>query len=385
MDSKTFVEKYYIDRSKNNGVKWSRGRKMKALPLWIADMDFKDDERVLKKLKEFIDFGDFGYNNLPEDYFKVFNAYHKKRNDIEYEQEHIRFTKGAVDAIHQLICALTNKGDAIMINTPLYPPFKATIASCKRKVIESEMINDNGHFIFDYKDIERKIIKHKVKILMLCSPHNPLGRVYTFEELDRLFAICKKYKVLVVSDEVHGDIIIKEHKFIPALSLKKYKNMIITITAVSKTFSLAVFSHCHVIIPNKNLRRKFISYQQSIHSGSVNVFNALPSYYNYLYGDEWLDGVNEVIYENYSYFRDKLSPYLNMTDMEGSYLLFVNMTPYCKDKSGYDFLLEDCHLLVNPGESFDPRYRSWVRINLATSPKNIRKAVNSILKQIKTK
>ena len=383
MDSRTFVEKYYIDRKNSSSVKWSRGKKMKALPLWIADMDFKDDERVINKLKEYIDYGDYGYSNLPEDYYKAFNDFHKRRNGIEYEQEHIRFTRGAVDAIHQIISALTEKGDAILINTPLYPPFRNTIISCKRKVIESPMINDNGHFVFDYEDIERKIIRHKVKMLMLCSPHNPLGRVYTYEELDRLFAICKKNKVLILSDEVHGDIIMKGHRFTPALSLKKYRNIIITITAVAKTFSLAVFSHSHVIIPDRALRKKFIAYQQAIHVGSVSVFNALPSYYNFLYGDEWLDSVNEVIYENYLYFSEKLSPYLKMSDLEGSYLLFVDMAPYCKDKSGYDFLLEDCHLLTNPGESFDPKYRSWVRINLATSPANIHKAVKAIAKQIK--
>lgn len=383
MDSKTFTEKYYIDRSKQNTVKWQRGRKLKALPLWVADMDFKDDERVIEKLEEFIRFGDYGYNNLPEDYYKVYNNYQLERNGITYKQEHIRFTRGAVDALHQLVCALTEKGDAILINTPLYPPFKGTISSTKRKVVESKMINENGHFVLNYKDIEKKIIRNKVKMLMLCSPHNPLGRVFSKEELEKLFALCKKNKVIIVADEVHGDIIMKGHSFTPALSLKKYQNNIISINAVSKTFSLAVYSHCHVVIPNNSLRKKFIAYQQSIHAGSVNAFNALASYYNFQYGKEWLDSVNELIYENYCYFKDKLSAYLKMCDLEGSYLLFVDLAPYCGEISGADFLLEKCHLLVNPGESFDPDYRSWVRINLATSPANIRKAVKTILKQIK--
>ncbi|MBO7697970.1 MAG: hypothetical protein J6S38_02915, partial [Erysipelotrichaceae bacterium] len=127
MDNKTFTKRYYIDRSKANTVKWQRGRKMNALPMWVADMDFKDDERVINKLKEFIEKGDYGYNNLPEDYYDVFSSWHKKRNNVVYDKETIRFCRGAVDGMYQVVYALTEKGDSILINTPLYPPFKSTI------------------------------------------------------------------------------------------------------------------------------------------------------------------------------------------------------------------------------------------------------------------
>ena len=381
MNNKEFTKRYYIDRSKADTIKWQAGRKRNCLPMWVADMDFKTDERVIEKLSQFMNTGDFGYNNLPEDYYKVFIDWHKKRNDVSYKQEWIRFSHGAVDAMYQVIYALTDKTDAIMINTPLYPPFKATIKETGRKLIESKLINNNGYFTFDYKDIENKFKNKKVKMLMLCSPHNPVGRVYKKAELEELFELCRKYNVLICADEVHSDIIMPDQKFIPALSFKKYQNRIVTITAASKSFSLAVFSHCHIIIADEKLRNKLIKYQRHEHRASLNVLCALPTYYSYKYGDDWLDCVNNVIFENYNYLYDNLKNYYEITNMEGSYLVFVNIGKYNKEKSAAKYLEEKCKLLVNPGENFDPKYNNWVRINLATSLANVKKAVKA-LKQL---
>ena len=381
MNTKTFTEKYYIDRSKGNSVKWVRGRKLNCLPMWIADMDFKCDQRIIDALEDFIVKGDYGYANLPEDYYDVFIDWHKRRENIEYQREWVRFSRGAIDAIHQVIDALTEPDDGVLICTPLYPPFRECIEECDRRVIESKMICDNGYFTFNYKDIERKLKTGKVKMVMLCSPHNPVGRIFKKGELEELLELCHTYKVLLCADEVHSDIIMPDQEFIPILSFKKYRNEVITITAAAKTFSLAVFSHCHVVIPNEKLRKRFIAYQRRNHSGSVNAFNALPTYYSYMYGEEWLNSLNEVIFENYQYFRKKLGNKLQMTSLEGSYLLFVDLGEYA-GQSAYKTLIDECHILANDGGSFAKGYESWVRINLATSMKNIRKAVRSIEKMI---
>ena len=382
MDTKTFTEKYYIDRKKGNTIKWQRGRKLHCLPMWIADMDFKDDERVISKLHEFIETGDYGYNNLPEDYYDVFIGWHKKRNNVEYKREDIRFSRGAVDAMYQVLYALTDKNDQIMINTPLYPPFKATIRQCKRKVVEVKMIDNDGYFTFDYKAIERKFKTGKIKMLMLCSPHNPVGRVFKKGELEELFELCHRYHVLILSDEVHSDIIMPDQTFIPSLALKRYQNDIISLVAASKTFSLAVFSHCHVIIPNKKLMARFISFQKDYHLGGVNAFNALPTYYNYIYGEDWLNALDNVVFENYNYFRKELGKYFEITNLEGSYLIFVNIGKYNKAESAAKYLIEKCGLLFNEGETFDPAYNNWVRINLATSLSNVKKAVKALKKLV---
>ena len=380
MNTTTFTKKYYINRKKTNSVKYQVLKKGDYLPMWIADMDFKCDETVIKKLKEYIEFGDYGYANMPKDYYKIFINWHKTRNNINYKQEWIRFSYGAVDAMYQIIYTYTKPNDQIMINTPLYPPFKATINQTKRKVINSKLINNNGYFTFDFDDIERKFKTKKVKLFMLCSPHNPIGRVWKKGELEELFELCKKYKVLVCSDEVHSDIIMPDQKYYPSLYFKKYQDNIISIVAASKSFSLAVFSHCHIIIPNTKLREKLISYQQLNHRYSLNTFCCLPTYLNYKYGNEWMDSLNNVVYENYQYIHDKLHKYFEMTNLEGSYLLFLNLGKYNDLSSGAESLKKNCKIIVNPGESFDPDYNNWVRINLATSLSNIKKAVSSIKK-----
>lgn len=383
MNNKEFTKRYYLNRSKSNSIKWQRGRKTNTLPMWIADMDFKCDEKVIKALSDFMEYGDYGYTNLPEDYFKVFTSWHQKRNNVTYKDNWIRFSAGAVDAMYQVIYTYTNKGDSIMINTPLYPPFKATIKECGRKVVESRLINNNGYFTYDYQDIEKKFKTKKIKMIMMCSPHNPIGRVWKKGELEELFELCKKYNVLICSDEVHSDIIMPDQKFIPTLYFKKYHNRMITITAASKSFSLAIFSHCHIIVPDEKLRNKLISYQRHNHRSSLNTMNALATYYCYKYGEKWMDSLNSVVYENYNYVLDQLGDTLQMSNMEGSYLVFVNLGKYNNQHSAAKCIEENCHILVNPGESFDPKYNNWVRINLATSLDNVKKAVKNIKEYIK--
>ncbi|MBQ1911517.1 MAG: aminotransferase class I/II-fold pyridoxal phosphate-dependent enzyme, partial [Erysipelotrichaceae bacterium] len=184
MNNKEFTEKYYIDRTKNLSVKWQRGKKMNCLPMWIADMDFKMDQRLIDALNDFIAKGDFGYMNLPQDYYDVFTGWHQKRHNVQYKQEWIRFSRGAIDAIHQVVNALSDEKDGILITTPLYPPFASTIKNSGRRLYESKMIDNDGFFTFDYKDIEKKFKTGRIKMFMLCSPHNPLGRVFKKGELE---------------------------------------------------------------------------------------------------------------------------------------------------------------------------------------------------------
>ncbi len=379
MNNRTFTEKYYIERKDTASIKWARGRQMGCLPMWIADMDFRCDDRIIAHLNDFITYGDYGYANLPEDYYDTVIAWHKKRNNVAYRQEWFRSSKGAVDAMYQVIHAFTKENDPIMINTPLYPPFRDTILKTKRKVVESKLIDTDGFFTFDYADIETKFKEKKVKLLMLCSPHNPVGRVWKKGELEELFALCKKYRVLICSDEVHSDIIMPDQTFYPALSFKEYQDRIISIIAASKSFSLAVFSHSHIVIASEKLRNRLIAYQQLHHAGGINVANALPTYYAYRYGKEWMDALNNVVFENYHYIKDHLGRYLNMTPLEGSYLLFLDLGKYSDQESASQCLIDHCKILTNPGEAFSKRYNSWVRVNLATSLDNIRKAVDAIL------
>lgn len=381
MDCNSFTKKYYVNRKNTDCVKWDSENIKNKLPMFIADMDFKCDNKIIDAMKKRIEHGAYGYSFLPKDYYDVVINWNKKRNKVTLKKEWFAFSKGAVDGIYQVLYALTNKNDAVLITDPVYPPFAATVKKTGRKLITSRLVVNNGLYTFNYADIEKKIKNKKVKMMVLCSPHNPLGRVWTKKELANLFKITHKYHVLVISDEVHSDLIMPGYKFIQSLSFKEYQNDIITIMAASKTFSLAIYNHCHVIIPNKKLKAKFDKYQADNHLSPVNVISAYPTYYGYKYCECWLDDVIKVIEENYKYFSSRLSKYVEILPLEGTYLLFVNFKGYTKN--AYKFLCDECGIVPNAGETFAKGYDTWARINIATSLDNVKVACDRIEKALK--
>ncbi|MBR3227451.1 MAG: aminotransferase class I/II-fold pyridoxal phosphate-dependent enzyme [Erysipelotrichaceae bacterium] len=378
MNAKEFTRRYYTDRRNTNCIKWDAETAKGKLPVWIADTDFRVPEEVTENLKKKLDEGTYGYGFLPEDYFDRMISWNEKISGITYKKEWIRFSKGAIDGLNQLIRCLTEENDAILINTPVYHPFSDTIKSCRRRVVESPLTDNDGLFEMDFKDIERKIRRNRVKMMILCTPHNPVGRVWTEDELKQLFAITHKYHVIVISDEVHSELIMPGHRFIPSLSFSRYRNEIITLNAESKTFSLALFSHCHVIIPNRRYRALFDRYQKDHHCDHPNAFNGLSSYFSYGCGEEWLEGFNQVIFENYQYMKKKLEPYCVLPPLEGSYLVYADFSRSINDGTAYDFLYNKCAVYPNPGEIFGKGYEKWARFNLATSLSNIRKLCRKI-------
>ncbi len=383
METKEFKKKYNIERHNTDCVKWdSHLEHEDDISMWIADMDFKLPDKFNQALANRMLHGNFGYTMLPADYYDKMIQWNLKRNNLQINKDWVRFASGAVTGLCQLIYILTKENDGIMINTPVYHPFKNSILGCKRKPVISKLINNNGYFTMNYKDIESKIIKNDVKMFIFCTPHNPIGRVWTKKEIETLLAICKKHNVIVVSDQVHSDLIMEGHKFVPTLSFKKYQNIVIALDAVSKSFSVPAFAHTHVIIPNKKIRDKFDAYQAAHHI-SVNAISALPTYYGYQYCEEWMDDVVKVIKENYDYLVNRLKNYCTFCPMEGTYLVFADFKDNTKGKTAEMFLKEDCHIIVNAGEIFGKGYESWARINIATPMENVVEACNRIEKAIK--
>ncbi len=382
MEAKEFTKKYYVNRIGTNCVKWDDKNALGKLPMWVADTDFKAPKEVVEELKKNISIGSYGYSSLPEDYYDELIKWNKKISNITYKKEWIRFSKGAIDGLTHVICALTKENDAILMTTPIYHHFFHTISATKRKFVNSDLIRKDDSFEMDFKDIEEKIVKDKVKLMILCSPSNPVGRVWTKKELKQLFEITHKHNVIVVSDEVHSELIMPGYKFIPSLSLKEYQNDIITLNAESKTFSLAMFHHAHIICPNKEYRDKIDGFQAYLDIEEPNAFNALPTYYCYKYGEEWLNGFINTIYENYQYLCKHISKYADVLRLEGSYLAYVDFSKSIKNKTAYDFLKDDCDILVSAGEQFKEGYDKWARINLATSLKNVKEACKRIEKAL---
>ena len=370
----------YVKRNNTNSIKWDVDKAKGVLPMWIADMDFKTDERLIKELNKHINHGAYGYSMIPNDYYDVYISWYKRRNNVSYKKDWIRFSPGAVNGLKQCIKSFTKENDAILITTPVYPPFFYSIKETKRKLVTSKLLLKDNYFSFDYQDIEKKFKNQKVKMMILCNPHNPGGRVWKKGEIEELLELCKKYKVLMISDEVHSDIIMPDQIFTPALSFKKYQDNIITLNSLSKTLNLAMFHHSHVLIPNEKLRNKFDKFQEEIFANSPNNFNLLPTYYGYKYADKYVDELCETIYENYNYLKKRLGKYIDILSLEGTYLIFINLDKYCKNAA--EFLYQKAKIYANPGESFGKGYDTWARLNLATSKANIKKACDQILKAI---
>lgn len=379
MEAKEFIKRYYTNRKNTNCVKWDVSNVKDTIPMWVADADFKAPEKVIDALDKRIKHGSFGYSFLPNDYLDTFIKWNKDISNITYKKEWIRFSKGAIDGLTHIICALTKEKDNILMATPIYHHFFHTLKNTNRKLVASPLINKDNYFIMDYKDIEAKIVKNKVKLMIFCSPCNPVGRVWKKEEIEKLLEITHKHHVIVVSDEVHSELIMPGYKFIPTLSFKKYQNDVITLNAESKTFSLALFQHSHIICPNLEYRKKIDAFQTYMDIVNPNGFNGLASYYCFKYGKDWLDGFKNTIYENYKYFYNHLSKYIDILPLEGSYLVFADFSKVLKGKqTASKFLKDKCHVYTNAGEDFGKGYESWARINLATSLSNVKKAVKQI-------
>ncbi|WP_371367589.1 Cystathionine beta-lyase PatB [Sporomusa rhizae] len=387
-----FVKKYAVDRYKTNSLKWDaldvRFGDPDLLSMWVADMEFQTSEKVIEAMVERCRHGVFGYSYIPDDYFKAFSHWMEKRHGFPIEKEWVRFSTGVVTTLYWMINAFTKPGDACMILTPVYYPFHNAVKDTKRKLITVDLVNNNGYFTIDFAAVEKAIIENEVKLFIQCSPHNPAGRVWTEEELDKIMGICKKHNVLVVSDEIHQDIIIGDKKFIPAgiVGNGKYRNNLVTVSSASKTFNLAGLLHNHIVICDEKIRERYDEYAKTVNQSEVNVMGATATQAAYTYGEEWLERVLEIVKGNYQYLKEELgkkAPEIVVTTLEGTYLVLLDLRKYINPEDTKIFIQDKCRLAVDFGEWFGANYQGFVRLNLATDPKYVKKAVANIIDEIK--
>lgn len=383
-----FEKKYYVDRKNSGSIKWDYGHKLHPyddlLPLSIADMDFRLDEKIVEKIKATMSVGIYGYNELPSDYFEVLDAWYQRHFNLEVTQDMVMFAYGAMDGQYQLFNSFFSRGDAVLNICPAYPRFKDVINSTGMSLYDSHLIYQDNYFYFDFKDIEDKINKHNIKAIILCSPHNPSGRIWRYDELATLIKICQKYHVYIISDEVHINIHNQDIKTIPTLKVAKDLNaqdLIITIHSAAKPFNLSGLNHAHIITTNQDIIKHLKQYQLSHGYIKYHIFSILPSYYVYIYGDNWLKELNQEIASNYQLFKDEMGDLLEYLPFEGTYFIFANFKKYLKDdQNAEDFLLEKGHIFCNGGNHYGDEYKEWARINLATSSDNIRELTKRLRK-----
>ena len=392
MSIEEFCERYSIDRLGTNSLKWDaldkRYGDKDLIAMWVADMEFKTPEVVLEAMKKRIEHGIFGYSYVPESFYDSFIKWEKNEHNYQVNREWMRFSTGVVTALYWLVNAFTKPGDAVIIITPVYYPFHNAVKDNGRKLITSELANRDGVYTIDFENFEKNIIENHVKLFIQCSPHNPVGRVWTQEELNTVLDICKRHNVLVVSDEIHQDIIIGKNKQIPSaiVSGGAYADNLITVTAPSKTFNLAGLLISHIIISNGEIRAKYDAYAKTVNQTEVNIMGLTAAEAAYNHGKEWLESMLGVIGHNYNHVKIRLSeeaPKIIVTPMEGTYLAWLDLRGYVNADDTKAFIQDKCRLAVDFGEWFSEDCRGFVRLNLATNPKLVHQAVDNIINNIK--
>ena len=362
-----------IDRTNNFSAKWSEMNKNfgtnNLLPMWVADMDFLTAPCVMEALKDRLEQGIFGYTTRPSSYNESIVNWLDNRFNWKINQEWLMFSPAVITSISLLIQNLTQKNDKIMIQEPVYSPFHSIVESNERNLVISPLVKlDDGSYVMDYEDIEAKI--KDVKVFILCNPHNPVGRVWTREELTRLGEICLKHNVLVISDEIHSDIILKNHKHTPFASIsKEFSENTITCMAPTKTFNLAGLQSSFLVISNPYYYEVMDKAFSRLDIKRNNAFSLVATEAAYNYGEDWLYELIKYIEDNVDFAIDYIKnhiPQLKVKKPEGTYLLWVDFSNLNVDKKDLkNALINKGRIALSDGSSFGIGGDGYYRINLA--------------------
>lgn len=380
----------YVDRRNTDCSKWdaqSENFGEEGLhAMWVADMDFQVPACVTDALSAYVKEGVFGYYTAPDSYYNAFINW-EKEHGYTVKREWIRFSPGVVSGFNWIVQMMTKPKDPVIVLTPVYYPFLYAVTNNDRTLITSDLINDHGVYSIDFEDFEQKIIDNHVKLFIFCSPHNPVGRVWKKEELDKLVAICKKHHVFIISDEIHHDLLAPGQKHIPIASIADYDDSLVTVTAPSKTFNLAGCQNSIIIISDEKLREKWDAFTTSIRVTSGNTFGYIAARAAYTGGRPWLNEVNEIVHNNYLYVKETFErelPKLVVSPLEGTYLLWIDFGAYLSFDEMKDFMQKKCRLAFDYGDWFGgERFGTHIRMNLATSRENVETAVQAIVAHLK--
>lgn len=384
----------YIDRKNTDCVKWD-GLKREfgeedLLAMWVADMDFPCPDCVTEALKKYVG-SPLGYFAPPASYFDAVVRWEREHHGYEIEPEWIRVTPGVVPALHWAVRVFSEPGDGVMVSTPVYYPFMRAVEHCGQRVLVKNELKRNGcSYEMDYGRMEEEIVANNVKLYILCNPHNPVGRVWTKEELKKLLDICKKHHVMVISDEIHQDIVNPKlgRKKVTAAAVGDYDDMLITMAAASKTFNIAAVQNSFVIIPDAENREKFRLFMENMSLGQGNAFGYVATEAALRGGEAWLEDMLETVYGNYEYVKkhfEEECPEVEIADLEGTYLMWMDLGSFFRTEEELkSFIQGTCKIAVDYGSWFGGEgYDLFIRLNLATSRENVEEACRRMLTGLK--
>jgi len=385
-----------IDRTNYHSVKWDE-LKIKfgdipedVLPMWIADMEFRSPQPVIEAIKKANEHGIYGYTSRPDSYYQAIIDWMEKRHNWKIKKDWLAFSPGVVPALSFIIRAFCQPGDKVVVQPPVYYPFFRVIENNGCHVVNNPLKLSNKKYFIDWEDLERKVDDTRVKLLILCSPHNPVGRVWQKEELIILGEICLKHNIIVVSDEIHADILFKGYKHTPFASISPaFAHHSITCTAPSKTFNLAGLQTSSIIIPNKKYYKIYENILDSLALNENNVFGLVALETAYRDGEEWLEQLLSYLNENLKflmkYFKERI-PKIKVIKPEGTYLIWLDCRQLeLSAKDLNNLMIKKARVALDDGCWFGAEGKGFMRINIACPRsfleeglKRIEKAVNTL-------
>ncbi len=372
-----------VDRKNTNAEKYTALEKLygtsEVIPLWVADMEFRTAQPIIDAIRERIENGIFGYTSRPASYYDEVCKFQKKRKNWDIDKKLMSFSLGVMPTICMIIKELTNIEDKIIIQTPVYRPFYNAVKEAPRELIECPLKEVDGTFYMDYEDIEEKA-KQGAKYIILCSPHNPIGRVWSLDELKRLGDVCLKYGIKVISDEIHSDLILWGNKHIPFASVsEEFRRITITCISASKTFNLAGLQSSIVIFPDNVLKEKFDKAWEKLHIESNNCLSMVATQAAFMYGEEWLEQLIKYIEGNITFlieYFNKYIPAIKPICPEGTYLVWLDCRQMgLKGPKLNKFMVSKASLAMSAGTYFGANGEGFMRMNVACPRAILEKAL----------
>lgn len=376
-----------IDRKNTRCLKYDfavkRGMPEDVLPLWVADMDFETSSYIEDALTERVQEGIFGYSDVQTPYFEIIRDWMIRHHDWEPQEKWLIKTPGVVFALAMAVKSYTDPGDKVLLQQPVYYPFSEVITDNGREVVSNDLVlTEDGTYKIDFADFEQKIIANGIKLFLLCSPHNPVGRVWTKEELEKIGDICVKHGVTVVSDEIHNDFIWEGTHTVFASIKKEFADISITCTSPSKTFNLASMLISNIFIPNQILRRKFRKEMDRAGISQLSVLGLVATEAAYAHGDEWYAAMKNYVRDNIAFARayvEENLPGVRMIDTQGTYLIWLDFRQTGLTVEQLDHkIIYEAGLWLDSGKIFGKTGEGFERINVACPRAVLQEALDRI-------
>lgn len=375
-----------IPRRGTNSMKWDASADPDMLPLWVADMDFRAAPCIMEAMQRRLDHGIFGYVQVPRSYYEAVAAWFSRRHGWQMQPEHIIYTSGVLPALAAILQTQTLPGDKVMVQTPVYNCFFSSIRNAGCQTVASPLVYKDSTYHIDFEDFERVIVEEGVKVFLLCNPHNPAGRVWTREELTRMGNICLKHGVFVISDEIHCELVMPGHRYVPYASISpEFAAHCAVCTSPSKSFNIAGLQIANITVADARTRAQIDRGININETCDVNPFGveALQAAYS-PEGEEWLNQLLDYLHGNYEFlcrFMAEHLPQLKVTRLEGTYLAWIDCTALGIPSDKLEALLrEKAHVRFSGGHAYDPKGNAFLRINLACPRSILNEALQRVIK-----